>query len=130
LKASTVRVTHKPDRNWTPKAYKEREIPIHDTLANSLREWKKNSDKGCKLVFPTSGCNPKLNFLDELKAVAERVELNKDGFWPRFKAANIHRNKRKHYSPDPHSCAHAGHWILSIWIRRACKYRHPQQSEN
>ncbi len=25
---STVRVSHKPDRNWTPKAYKEREIPI------------------------------------------------------------------------------------------------------
>ena len=28
LKASTVRVTHKPDRGWTPKAYKGREIPI------------------------------------------------------------------------------------------------------
>ena len=26
--ASTVRVSHKPDRGWTPKAYKEREIPI------------------------------------------------------------------------------------------------------
>jgi len=26
--ASTVRVSHKPDRNWTPKAYKEREIPM------------------------------------------------------------------------------------------------------
>ncbi len=26
--ASIVRVTHKADRGWTPKAYKEREIPI------------------------------------------------------------------------------------------------------
>ena len=26
LQHATVRVTHKPDRNWTPKAYKEREI--------------------------------------------------------------------------------------------------------
>ena len=26
--ANTVRVSHKPDRGWTPKAYKEREIPI------------------------------------------------------------------------------------------------------
>jgi hypothetical protein len=26
--ASTVRVTHKPDRRWTSKAYKEREIPV------------------------------------------------------------------------------------------------------
>jgi integrase/recombinase XerD len=24
---SIVRVTHKPDRGWTPKAYKERDIP-------------------------------------------------------------------------------------------------------
>jgi integrase/recombinase XerD len=31
--ASTVRVTHKPDRGWTPKAYKEREIPIPAKLA-------------------------------------------------------------------------------------------------
>jgi hypothetical protein len=32
-------------------------------------------------VFPTSGCNPKLDFLDCLKAVAERAELNKEDFW-------------------------------------------------
>jgi integrase/recombinase XerD len=25
---SIVRVSHKPERGWTPKAYKEREIPI------------------------------------------------------------------------------------------------------
>ena len=31
--ASTVRVSHKPDRGWTPKAYKEREIPIPAKLA-------------------------------------------------------------------------------------------------
>jgi len=28
LRHATVRVSHKPDREWTPKAYKEREIPI------------------------------------------------------------------------------------------------------
>lgn len=28
LTSSTVRVSHKPDRGWTPKALKEREIPI------------------------------------------------------------------------------------------------------
>src|SRR5690348_15557629 len=28
LNHSTVKVSYKPDRNWTPKAYKEREIPI------------------------------------------------------------------------------------------------------
>ena len=63
--ASTVRVTHKPDRGWTPKAYKEREIPIPVKLSRKLKAWKAKADKACNLVFPTSGCNPKLNFLDE-----------------------------------------------------------------
>ena len=66
--ASTVRVSHKPDRGWTPKAYKEREIPIPAKLARKLKESKAKSDKTCRLVFPTSGCKPKLDFLDCLKA--------------------------------------------------------------
>jgi integrase/recombinase XerD len=79
--ASTVRVSHKPDRGWTPKAYKEREIPIPSKLAKSLKAWKAKSDKTCSLVFPTSGCNPKLDFLDCLKAVAERAKLDEEDFW-------------------------------------------------
>ncbi len=78
---ATVRVSHKPDRLWTPKAYKEREIPIPSNLAESLTAWRRKAKKGCDLVFPTAGCNPKLNFLDDLKAVAERAKLNKDNFW-------------------------------------------------
>jgi integrase/recombinase XerD len=78
---STVRVSHKPDRNWTLKAYKEREIPIPAKLTKKLRAWKSKSDKNCNLVFPTAGCNPKLDFLDCLKACAERAELEKDDFW-------------------------------------------------
>ena len=79
--ANTVRVSHKPDRNWTPKAYKEREIPIPAKLVKKLKAWKAKADKTCALVFPTSGCNPKLDFLDCLKACAERAELNKGDFW-------------------------------------------------
>jgi integrase/recombinase XerD len=79
--ASTVRVSHKPDRGWTPKAYKEREIPIPSKLAKSLRAWKAKADKNCSLVFPTAGCRPKLNFLDDLKAVAERAKLDPEDFW-------------------------------------------------
>jgi integrase len=78
--ASTVRVSHKPDRGWTPKAYKEREIPIPTNLVRSLKGWKAKAN-GCTLVFPTTGCNPKLNFLDDLKAVADRAKLDTDGFW-------------------------------------------------
>ena len=38
-------------------------------------------DKSCSLVFPTAGCNPKLDFLDCLKAVAERAKLDENNFW-------------------------------------------------
>jgi integrase/recombinase XerD len=79
--ASTVRVSHKPDRGWTPKAYKEREIPIPTKLAKSLKAWKAKAPKGCALVFPTSGCRPKLDFLDCLKAVITRTRLDPDNFW-------------------------------------------------
>lgn len=81
LSHATVRVSHKPDRNWTPKAYKEREIPIPARLVASLKAWKATRDKKCNLVFPTSGCNPKLDFLDCLKAVAGRANLDQENFW-------------------------------------------------
>ena len=78
---ATVRVSHKPDRGWTPKAYKEREIPIPAKLVKSLKSWKAKADKTCGLVFPTAGCKPKLDFLDCLKAVADRAELGEENFW-------------------------------------------------
>jgi integrase len=81
LNESTARVSHKPDRGWTPKAYKEREIPIPAKLVKALKAWKKKSDQTCDLVFPTAGCRPKLDFLDQLKSAAERTRLNKDDFW-------------------------------------------------
>jgi integrase len=67
---------------WTPKAYREREIPIPAKLVDRLREWKKTrGDKTCPLVFSTKGCNVKLDFLDCLKRVAERAKLNPEGCW-------------------------------------------------
>ena len=71
----SIRVTHKADRGWTPKAYKEREIPIPAKLAASLKKWMAKADKSCNLLFPTAGCNPKLDFLDRLKTCAERAKL-------------------------------------------------------
>jgi site-specific recombinase XerD len=81
LKASTVKVTYKPDRGWSPKAYKEREIPIPEKLVQSLQTAKAKRDKECPLVFPTSGCHPKLDFLDCLKAVAKRAGLKPENFF-------------------------------------------------
>ena len=62
-------------------AYKEREIPIPAKLVTSLKAWKAKANRTCGLVFPTAGCNPKLDFLDCLKAVAERAKLDKENFW-------------------------------------------------
>jgi integrase/recombinase XerD len=70
-----VRVSHKPDLGWTPKAYKEREIPVPAKLLRSLKRLRAKSN-GCPLVFPTSGCKPKRDFLDCCKAIAKRAKLN------------------------------------------------------
>src|ERR1700692_4833876 len=56
LAHATVRFSHKPDRGWSPKAYKEREIPIPAKLVKSLKTWKVKSAKTCSLVFSTAGC--------------------------------------------------------------------------
>jgi integrase len=66
---------------WRGTAYKEREIPIPAKLVKGLKVWKVKSDKTCGLVFPTAGCKPKLDFLDCLKSVAERANLNPGNFW-------------------------------------------------
>ena len=80
FRASTVSVTHKPDRGWTPKAYKEREIPVPARLTASLKAWKARA-KSPELIFPTSSGNPQHNFLAALKAVATRAELDPDDCW-------------------------------------------------
>jgi integrase len=80
LKQRTVTVTHKPDRGWMPKAYKERDVPIPQKLVDRLREFKGDREPGCELLFPTRGCNVKLDFLDCLKAVARRAKLNPNKF--------------------------------------------------
>jgi integrase/recombinase XerD len=91
--ASSVRVSHKPDRGWTPKAYKEREIPMPSKLVKSLKAWKAKSAKDCRPVFPTGGCRPKLDFLDCLKAVATRAKVDADGFWlHKFRSTFATRN--------------------------------------
>ena len=48
----TVKVSHKPDYDWTPKAYKEREIPVPESLIASLKAAKAEHGN-CNLVFAT-----------------------------------------------------------------------------
>jgi len=80
LTRSTVTVRYKPEYGFSPKNYREREIPIPQKLVKKLKTAKAKADKACGLVFPTAGCRPKLDFLDTLKAVAERAQLNRENF--------------------------------------------------
>lgn len=51
LAEATVRMSHKADRGWSPKAYKEGEIPIPAKLVKNLKAWKGRADKACKGVL-------------------------------------------------------------------------------
>jgi len=123
---STVRVSHKPDRGWTPKAYKEREIPIPTKLMESLKARKAKAEKTCGLVFPTAGCKPKLDFLDCLKTCAERAELAREGFWlHKFRATFATR------------CLWAGvdlrtvqHWLGHSDMESTMRYLKPSRSQH
>lgn len=81
LSRATVTVRYKPEYGFSPKNYKEREIPIPMRLVKKLKGWKTKADKTCGLLFPTAGCKPKLDFLDSLKACAERAKLDPGNFW-------------------------------------------------
>ncbi len=81
LARGTVTVRYKPEYGFSPKNYKEREIPIPAKLVTSLKTEKEKRDKTCGLIFPTAGCRPKLDFLDTLKDVADRAKLDKQSFW-------------------------------------------------
>lgn len=80
MREQEVMYTYWSDINLA-HAYKEREIPIPTKLVKKLKAWEAKSGKSCGLVFPTAGCNPKLDFLDCLKTCAERAKLDKDNFW-------------------------------------------------
>ncbi len=66
---------------WSDVNVAHATVRVSPKLVKSLKAWKAKADKTCGLVFPTAGCKPKLDFLDCLKAVAERAKLDQDNFW-------------------------------------------------
>jgi len=78
---NTVTVSAKSAYGFTPKNYKNREIPIPSKLIDALKAAKKNAPADCPLLFPTSGCKPKNDFLDILKARAKEAGLDPEQFW-------------------------------------------------
>ena len=89
---SAITVRENKRFGWKPKAYKGRSISIPASLVTLLKAWKEKSDATCGLVFPTTGCKPKQNFLDECKAIAKRAKLNKEEFYlHKFRATRATR---------------------------------------
>lgn len=76
--ASIIQMRWKPEFKWTPKAYKEREIPVPKTLLGRLESFKKERNS---LIFPTESGKPKFDFLHILKARTKRFGLNPDEWW-------------------------------------------------
>lgn len=81
LAHGTIAVRWKPQYGWTPKAYKERSVPVPAKLIAKLKALKATAKKDCPLVFPTAGCKPKFDFLDCLKACAKRAKLEPEEFY-------------------------------------------------
>jgi len=93
---SSVFVRYKPEYGFSPKTYRERQIPIPKKLTQELKEFKSKSDKTCALVFPTAGCRPKLNFLDCCKVIAKRAGLAPANWWlHKFRATAATRMLQK-----------------------------------
>jgi integrase/recombinase XerD len=74
----TIVVRWKPDWGWTPKAYKEREIPIPRSLMEKLGEVRKD---GKSLVFGTQSGKPNSHMLRTLKRVVTRAGLDPERYW-------------------------------------------------
>jgi integrase len=70
-------ITVQPNKRlgWRPKKNKTRSIPMSAPLYDLLKHWRKQAESVCDLVFPTSGCNVKLDFLDCLKRIAGSAGL-------------------------------------------------------
>lgn len=75
--SGTVSVRHKPVYGWTPKMYKEREIPVPDSLLATLEPIRKKTG----LVFHTESGLPKRDFLHCLKYIARRGKLLEDSYY-------------------------------------------------
>ncbi len=77
FKSHTVRVTAKPQWDFTPKNWEERAVPIPTGLLERLRKLKTERDAvATQLVFPNSRGNPDSEMDTIIKKLAERAKLN------------------------------------------------------
>ena len=71
-----ARIKAKPEWRFTPKNWEEREVPLPDTLMESLREHHQAIGTGSRLLFPAPSGQPDRHFLRTLKRIAWTAGLN------------------------------------------------------
>src|SRR5437588_7539257 len=69
-------IKSKPEWRFTPKNWEEGEVPLPDTLMESLREYRLATGPGSRLLFPAPLGQPDRHFLRTLKGVAWKAGLN------------------------------------------------------
>jgi integrase len=83
--ANIIEMRWKPQFNWTPKAYKEREVPVPDELLEILEAHRKSlpalRTSAHSLVFSTENNTRDKHMLRALKRNAKKATLNPDEFW-------------------------------------------------
>ena len=83
--ANIIEMRWKPQFNWTPKAYKEREVPIPGELLGILEAHRKSlpaaRSSAQALVFSTANDTRDKHMLRALKRNAAKAKLNPDEFW-------------------------------------------------
>lgn len=83
--AKTVAVKWKPQYDWMPKGYKNREVPVPVELLQTLEAYRKTLPEKRRtpeaLVFSTRSGKPDTHMIRALKRNACRAKLNPDRFW-------------------------------------------------
>ena len=81
LDASTINMRWKPQYDFAPKGYREREVPIPTKLVEILREFKPKDAKGDSLVFCTATGRPDIHMIRALKRNAAKAGLDRNRYW-------------------------------------------------
>ncbi len=83
--ANIVEMRWKPQFNWSPKAYKEREVPVPDELLEALEAYRKTLPPKRAapraLVFSTRSGKRDKHMIRALKRNANKAKLNPEDFW-------------------------------------------------
>jgi len=83
--ANIIEMRWKPQFSWTPKAYKEREVPVPNELLEILETHRRSLPtvraSAQALVFSTASGRRDIHMLRALKRNAKNAGLNPDDFW-------------------------------------------------